>query len=427
MQKGTKQKKLGNIGYDLLVLFTGVSILLGRYAGWAILYVTVVIASIYNGLRHLVSFLNEDKVKEVTDVPSILFMFIFATLILVKPTLFYQFAIIFVGWWMFADACINLIRFYVKKRDQVSGAASLFVSGLISLVLSIFLIFSKSLSKGHIFDIISGIYLIIYGLLGFSFHLFLSSDKKKVNWSYSAPVLLNAFIPSNVYISIKHLKKNSKLDIRKEKIQTPLHVYVYLNETGPEAFGHIDIGYKGTIYSYGCHDPSTRKLVGTMGDGVLIKSDEKLFIDHATHGENKVIISYGIDLNDSEQEIIEKKIKEMMNRTIPWLCPYAEAEQEGKDTTNIHDYASRVYQNTHCEMYKFTKGKFKTYFIAGTNCVNLADDLIRSKELNLIDLNGLVTPGAYLAFLNTEYQKKDSTVKTRTLYESVSLKETVTN
>ncbi len=427
MQKGTKQKKLGNIGYDLLVLFTGVSILLGRYAGWAILYVTVVIASIYNGLRHLVSFLNEDKVKEVTDVPSILFMFIFATLILVKPTLFYQFAIIFVGWWMFADACINLIRFYVKKRDQVSGAASLFVAGFISLVLSIFLIFSKSLSKGHIFAIISGIYLIIYGLLGFSFHLFLSSDKKKVNWSYSAPVLLNAFIPSNVYISIKHLKKNSKLDIHKEKIQTPLHVYVYLNETGPEAFGHIDIGYKGTIYSYGCHDPSTRKLVGTMGDGVLIKSDEKLFIDHATHGENKVIISYGIDLNDSEQEIIEKKIKEMMDRTIPWLCPYAEAEQEGKDTTNIHDYASRVYQNTHCEMYKFTKGKFKTYFIAGTNCVNLADDLIRSKELNLIDLNGLVTPGAYLAFLNTEYQKKDSIVKTRTLYESVSLKETVTN
>lgn len=427
MQKRTKQKKLGNISYDLLVLFTGVSILLGRYAGWAILYVTVVIASIYNGLRHLVSFLNEDKVKEVTDVPSILFMFIFATLILVKPTLFYQFAIIFVGWWMFADACINLIRFYVKKRDQVSGAASLFVSGFVSLVLSIFLIFSKSLSKGHIFALIAGIYLIIYGLLGFSFHLFLSSDKKKVNWSYSAPVLLNAFIPSNVYISIKHLKKNSKLDIRKEKIQTPLHVYVYLNETGPEAFGHIDIGYKGTIYSYGCHDPSTRKLVGTMGDGVLIKSDEKLFIDHATHGENKVIISYGIDLNDSEQEIIEKKIKEMMDRTIPWLCPYAEAEKEGKDTANIHDYASRVYQNSHCEMYKFTKGKFKTYFIAGTNCVNLADDLIRSKELNLIDLNGLVTPGAYLAFLNTEYQKKDSSVKTRTLYESVSLKETATN
>ena len=73
-------------------------------------------------------------------------------------------------------------------------------------------------------------------------------------------------------------------------------------------------------------------------------------------------------------------------------------------------------------MYKFTKGKFKTYFIAGTNCVNLADDLIRSKDLNLIDLNGLVTPGAYLAFLNTEYLKKDSIVKTRTLFESETLK-----
>ncbi len=420
-----KAGKFSNIIYDLLVLFTGISILLGKYAGWAILYVTVVISSFYNGIRHLVSLLNEDKVKEVTDVPTILFMFIFGIIILVYPNLFYRFAIIFVGWWMFAEACINLIKFYVKKRDQVNGAASLFISGFISLILSIFLIFSKSMSKGHVVALIGGIYLIIYGLLGFTFHLFFNTTNKKYHWSYSPPVLLNAFIPSNVFISIKHLKKNSKLDIHKEKIQTPLHVYVYLNETGPEAFGHIDIGYKGTIYSYGCHDPNTRKLVGTMGDGVLIKSDEQKFIDNATHGENKVIISYGIDLNEQEQSIIEKRIDDMMSRTVPWLCLYAENEKEGKDVSNIHDYASRVYKNTHAEMYKFTSGKFKTYFIAGTNCVNLADDLIRSKELNLIDLNGLVTPGAYLAFLNTEYQKKDSIVKTRTLYESVSLKETI--
>ena len=419
-----KAGKFSSIIYDLLVLFTGISILLGRYAGWAVLYVTVVISSFYNGIRHLVSLLNEDKVKEVTDVPAILFMFFFGVIILVYPTLFYRFAIIFVGWWMFAEACINLIKFYVKKKDQVSGAASLFISGFISLILSIFLIFSKSMSKGHIVALIGGIYLIIYGLLGFTFHLFFNSPNKKYHWSYSPPVLLNAFIPSNVFISIKHLKKTSKLDIHKEKIQTPLHVYVYLNETGPEAFGHIDIGYKGTIYSYGCHDPNTRKLVGTMGDGVLIKSDEKKFIDNATHGENKVIISYGIDLSEHEQSILEKRIGDLMHRTIPWLCLYAENEKEGKDVSHIHDYASRVYQNTHAEMYKFTSGKFKTYFIAGTNCVNLADDLIRSKELNLIDLNGLVTPGAYLAFLNTEYQKKDSIVKTRTLYESVSLKET---
>ncbi len=417
--------KFSNIGYDLLVLFTGISILLGRYAGWAILYVTVVISSFYNGIRHLVFLLNEDKVQEVTDVPVILFSFIFGILILIYPNLFYRFSIIFVGWWMFAEACINLIKFYVKKRDQVSGAASLFISGFISFVLSFFLIFSKSLSKGHVVALIGGIYLIIYGLLGFTFHLFLNSDKKKYHWSYSAPVLLNAFIPSNVFISIKHLKKSSKLDITKEEIKTPLHVYVYLNETGPEAFGHIDIGYKGTIYSYGCHDPSTRKLVGTMGDGVLIKSDEQKFIDNATHGENKVIIRYGIDLSEHEESILEKRISDMMSRTIPWLCPYAEAEKDGLDVSSIRDYASRVYKHTHAEMYKFTSGKFKTYFIAGTNCVNLADDLIRSKDLNLIDLNGLVTPGAYLAFLNTEYQKKDSIVKTRILYESESLKETM--
>ena len=423
MQKKKRFDSFSSIGYDLLILFSGVSFLLERYAGWILLYVVAIITSFYNGIRHMIILINQDKVQEITDIPAILFSFIFATVLLIYPKLFYRFAIIFVGWWLLAEALIHLLRFYVKKRDQVSGAASLFASGFISLILSILFIFSKSISKGQLFSLIAGIYLIVYGLLGFTFHMFQNSkNKKKYHWSYSPPVLMNAFIPSNVYISIKHLKKASKLDIPKEQIHTPLHVYVYLNETGPEAFGHIDIGYKGTIYSYGCHDPSTRKLVGTMGDGVLIKSDEKLFIDNATHGENKVILSYGILLNESEEILLEKNIQNMMERTTPWLCPYAEAEKEGKDVSNIHDYASRVYIHTHAEMYKFTKGKFKTYFIAGTNCVNLADDLIRSKDLNLIDLNGLVTPGAYLAFLNTEYLKKDSIVKTRTLFESETLK-----
>lgn len=419
-----KYDNLGRIGYDILTLFIGVSILLEKYAGWAILYFVVILSSFYNGIRHLISLINEDKDKENTDVPTILFTFIFATVLLVYPNLFYNFSIVFVGWWMFAEAFINLIRFYVKRRDQVSGAASLFFSSIITLILSIILILSKSLSKWHLVSLIGGIYLIIYGLLGCAFHLLITNPhnkKDKKNWSYSLPVLFNAFLPSDVFISIRHLKKASKLDVPSVEIQTPLHVYVYLKAKGPETFGHVDIGYKGTIYSYGCHDPENRTLFGTLGDGVLIEGDEKAFINNATHGENKTIICYGISLNPDEEKILEKRIQEMKARSVPWLSLYARAEKENKDTSNIRDYASRVYMHAHCKMYKFTTGKFKTYFIAGTNCVNLADDLIRSDELNLINLNGLVTPGAYLAFLNTEYLKKDSIVKTRTLYESINL------
>ncbi len=70
-------------------------------------------------------------------------------------------------------------------------------------------------------------------------------------------------------------------------------------------------------------------------------------------------------------------------------------------------------------MFKFSKGKFRTYFISSTNCVMLADELIRNRDLTLINLSGLVTPGAYLSFLNTEYLKPNSAVISRTLYETV--------
>lgn len=54
-------------------------------------------------------------------------------------------------------------------------------------------------------------------------------------------------------------------------------------------------------------------------------------------------------------------------------------------------------------MYKFANGKFKTYFVFSTNCVLLADELLHCKELDLIPIGGIVTPGTYLEFLNTEY------------------------
>ena len=72
--------------------------------------------------------------------------------------------------------------------------------------------------------------------------------------------------------------------------------------------------------------------------------------------------------------------------------------------------------------YDPAKGKFRTYFISSTNCVMLADELIRNKDLSLVYLSGLVTPGAYLSFLNSEYLKPNTPVISRTLYETIPSK-----
>ncbi|MBO7703888.1 MAG: hypothetical protein J6S26_05520, partial [Solobacterium sp.] len=123
-------------------------------------------------------------------------------------------------------------------------------------------------------------------------------------------------------------------------------------------------------------------------------------------------------LSDEQKAIVEKRIDRMMERTVPWKCAAALCHEAGEDMNACQDYASRVYKETFCDMFKFTNGKFRTYFISATNCVILADELIRSRDLSLVDLTGFVTPGAYLSFLNTEYLKQDSIVVSRTLYEA---------
>ena len=192
--------------------------------------------------------------------------------------------------------------------------------------------------------------------------------------------------------------------------ETPdLWVYFYLKDTGMEIFGHVDIAYKDTIYSYGCHDPHNRRLMGTLGDGVLIVSDRESFIRTNAEVDHKIVLGYGLYLKEKEKAVLEEKIQGLMARTTPWHC---DAELYKDDT--IHDYASRMWKGTHCQFYKFTEGKFHTYFVASTNCVLLADTLIRNKELSLVTLTGFIAPGAYLTFLNQEY--KAGRIAARTIY-----------
>ena len=224
-------------------------------------------------------------------------------------------------------------------------------------------------------------------------------------------------VVSNVNIygleeSVKGAKYSMATDL--DKITTEITKTTYRLASSPTGSGH-DNFLNGIIVQFDL----------TFSNKVWVEAERYHFLDFVSSQSTMHRITK-FNLDDAYISYTDPRIIEIMKEKTKEYNDLQEdikrLVEEGKDVSSIHDYASRVYIHTHAEMYKFTKGKFKTYFIAGTNCVNLADDLIRSKDLNLIDLNGLVTPGAYLAFLNTEYLKKDSIVKTRTLYESETLK-----
>lgn len=414
---------LGSISSDLLILSFGILFFLRNLISWKILEVVFLVYCFYAPSRLIVHLIRQEKDATRFDYLVILVDYAMGIAVIANPDLFFHFTHLFMGLWMLGHGIILMINFYVRIRDRLPGAAGQFFASLASLVLAVFLIFSSHWAdKTALLSIFAGIYFCFYGLIGLAFHLVVTSPRstarRRYNWSYSAPVLLNALLPLHVYVSVRHLIKDSTLTNLEGGNHEDLNVYIYLNAKGGESFGHTDISYQGKIYSYGCHDPKHRRLAGTLGDGVLIVSDEKKFLTEALHGENKIIISFGIRLNEDQKHILEHRIREIMSRAVPWKCALAEAEEAGETYDGFMDYASRVYAGTHADMYKFSRGKFRTYFVAYTNCVLLADELIRSNELLLIDINGLVTPGAYLSFLNTEYLKKNTIVVSRTLYKS---------
>ena len=417
---------LGNFGTDILVIVTGILFLTHRYTGWSILYIFAVVICAALPIRLLLNIRSGIRSLNSATILLVVFDIVFLFTILVQPENFVRWFHVFFGWWMFGRGFISLVEFHVLIHDQLPGAYPRFFIGIFSILLSLFMILSHNLSiKTDVLSVFAGICFLMYGILGALFHLSIfrrQAHPELPSWSYSPPILLNAFFPLELYISLRQLQKSSRLSGEKDPQDADLKVFIHMKGKGPEAFGHIDISYKGTVISYGNHDPESRHLVGTYGDGVMLWVDEEKFLRQCINVEGKTIVGYGIRLDDRQKAVLEEHIKELLSRAVPWKSAAQRADEAGQDITPYKDYASRVYKNTGGQMYKFTRGKFRTDFISSTNCVLLADELIRNKDLSLVYLSGLVTPGAYLSFLNSEYLKPNTPVISRTLYETIPSK-----
>lgn len=60
--------------------------------------------------------------------------------------------------------------------------------------------------------------------------------------------------------------------------------------------------------------------------------------------------------------------------------------------------------------YKFERGTFKIYFVMTTNCVQLVDRVVANAGLDIVTNSGILTPGAYQAYLDKEFANPHSRV-----------------
>ena len=74
------------------------------------------------------------------------------------------------------------------------------------------------------------------------------------------------------------------------------------------------------------------------------------------------------------------------------------------------DYGCRLHYRTGAKFYKIRKGRFKTYWVLGENCVVFADLMLGLIGADILSMRGVITPGTYFDYLQEEYEKENSPV-----------------
>lgn len=370
-------------------------------------------------------------IKKKLSLTSRLFSFIInismALIIYFKPLLVVSILPLFFGVYAFLSGIIKLLIYLQYKRNKIPRRSFVLFESIVLGFIGIMILLHPLASILPVSNLI-GIFFIFYG---FSYIVegaleVIPTDKKtsfKRRIRISLPIFMVVFIPNSILIKIN--KAFDTDDINEEdliaiKEETPfdLEVLIHVGEKGISKFGHVDIYFDGKVMTYGSYDEDTYRLKGLISDGVLMKiADKEKYIDFSQNHLGKTLFGFGLKLSEEQKLRIRKQIECINNNLYEWKPKSKIDDEQGQLIKNSHkDYASIVYENLKPDFYKFVDGPFKTYFVLNTNCVLLADSIVGQSGIDLVNVNGLISPGAYFEFFNKEFLRANSFVISRTIY-----------
>lgn len=407
---------------SVVFLFLGILFITRFSSLWKFIHGIVVVIFIGQGMVQIVSSFRSKEKKIIISILNAFISLGFGLFIYHNQTLFLAFFQYIFGFWILLNGIIQLLNFYfVYLKDKLKYRYLILIDAIITLFFAA-IILIEPLSNFFIVSYLIGGYLIFFSITNLitSIQLLAHNSNAKRSLSIPMPIFIAAFIPNKVFTTINKLFQpeeiHSEPTKNTSKSNVDLEVFLYLKGSGPESFGHCDISFQGKIYSYGCHDPHQRRLFGTLGDGVLVVSDRDAFINHAVFHSKSTVIQFGITLTEEQKELVQQRIQNLLDRSVPFKSDAQLLIEQNQDSLEVKDYLSRVYRATKATSYKFTEGKFKTYFVFTTNCVLLADYILRMPELELFNLSGVLTPGTYFDFLNREFQRGNPVIIEREVY-----------
>ena len=349
-----------------------------------------------------------------TNILGILIHLLFACLFIFTPKLPLSIVIMVFALYVSIMGISHFVTYCYYRKEKVNGRLLFLLAAIVLIVVGISFILSPSVhakEMTYIF-ILYTLYLGIKYMLS-SMKELLSENRKnslKRRIRVSLPIFMVAFMPR---VMIEYI--NEKLEVEDEIMKqeddlSSVEVFVHVSKDGFGAIGHVDICYQNEVIAYGAYDEASTHLFGAIGEGVLFIVDKEKYISFC-HKDDMTshIFAYTLTLNEVQKERIEDTIDEFKKGLVKWNPPCI-------NNLEAQDYASRLYQGTHASFYKFKSGMFKYYFVMTTNCVLLADRIIGKSGIDIVNMNGIITPGTYLSYFEEEYKKENSRVIEKHIY-----------
>lgn len=399
---------------------------------WSWLHKALIISIIILGIIRITNIvLNFQKLNHKLGQFFDLFVWIIIIIVFFfKPETFFILLPRFVGSWILLHAIAKIIVMYIKVKDHlhISVLKVIFLFG--DLFFS-FILITNPFDHEKIINYFIGGYFLIYGgnaLLDFIREILPMGSGNKLDKiiQLSIPPFLSAIIPPHLISTILNKDKEDEIkkqfDAIKEDIPIDLEVLIHLAPNGPAKFGHADMIYRGFLISYGCYDPHNRHLLGTLGDGVVIIASKDTYIRNCLENENKTLIGFGISLNEEQKKKLDQRLLEVFGTFYDFKSDEQLKEEKLPYLGECDDYLSRVTRTSpDARFYKIKAGKLKTFFVLSSNCVFFLANLLSSIGLHLIDLSGIISPGAYYDFLNKQFKSHKGFIISRKLYRKKDL------
>lgn len=405
----------------------GFSFIFSKLTPWNWLYFTLIIGIGVAGFLRMINFIvNFRKMNHhFMQFLDVVFWIILIIMSLANASLFYFLFPRLIGCWILLHAIVKVITISIKMKDHLPGWIHSLVFLIGDIVIVIILLFMPYQFPLFI-NAVMGSYFIIYGgnmLLDYIREVLPEHSGETLDHKIrlAVPPFLAAIIPPTLMHVI--LDKDAEDQARdefeavKKDIPIDLEVFVHIAPKGPAMLGHVDLAYRGFLLSYGCYDPHERRLFGTLGDGVILVAPKDSYIHNCLANENKVMIGFGIALNQKQKEALNQRLLETFSEFEDFYCD-EQLKQAGRPYKGeCDDYLSRVTRNVDgANYYKYKQGKFKTFFVVSSNCVFFITHLLGSIGLNLFDMSGIISPGSYFDFLNKQFKSDKSFVISRTVY-----------